>query len=59
MGGFEFSNYSMALGVAQSVASATENDAFSLVGGGDSVAALKKFKLFSKVSYISTAAGQC
>jgi len=58
MGVFEFSNYEHGTkAVAQSVASATENGAFSLVGGGDSVAALKKFKLFSKVSYISTGGG--
>ena len=58
MGVFEFSNYEIGTkAVAQSVASATEDGAFSLVGGGDSVAALKKFKLFSKVSYISTGGG--
>lgn len=58
MGVFEFSNYELGTkSIALSVAEATESGAFSLVGGGDSVAALKKFKLFSKVSYISTGGG--
>ena len=36
---------------------ATKNGAFSLIGGGDSVAALKKFNLVKDVSYISTGGG--
>ena len=43
--------------IAQAVASATENGAFSLVGGGDSVAAVKQFGFDDKVSYVSTGGG--
>ena len=43
--------------VATSVAEATKKGCFSLVGGGDSVAALTKFNLFEKVSYVSTGGG--
>ena len=43
--------------VATSVAEATKKGCFSLVGGGDSVAALTKFNLFGKVSYVSTGGG--
>jgi phosphoglycerate kinase len=35
----------------------TKNGAFSLVGGGDSVAAVKQFKLENEVSYVSTGGG--
>ncbi|MCT4665736.1 MAG: phosphoglycerate kinase [Flavobacteriales bacterium] len=58
MGVFEmetFSNGTKAIGEA--VAKATENGAFSLVGGGDSVAAAKQFGLEKRVSYISTGGG--
>ena len=43
--------------VALSIAKATANGAFSLVGGGDSVAAINKFNLADRVSYVSTGGG--
>lgn len=43
--------------VADAVAEATANGAFSLVGGGDSVAAVNKFNYTNKVSYVSTGGG--
>ncbi|MCF8460060.1 MAG: phosphoglycerate kinase [Flavobacteriales bacterium] len=43
--------------VALSIAKATKNGAFSLVGGGDSVAAINKFNLADEVSYVSTGGG--
>ena len=58
MGVFEMNNFSKGTrAVAESVAEATKNGAFSLVGGGDSVAALKKFNLFNKISCVSTGGG--
>ena len=50
-----FSKGTISLGNA--IASATEQGAFSLVGGGDSVAAVKQFNLSKKVSYVSTGGG--
>ena len=43
--------------IAESIVKATENGAFSLIGGGDSVACINKFGLADKVSYISTGGG--
>lgn len=43
--------------VADAIAEATSNGAFSLIGGGDSVACINKFGLADKVSYISTGGG--
>ena len=57
-GVFEFDNFcdgSRAIGEA--IAEATANGAFSLIGGGDSVACVIKFGLADKVSYISTGGG--
>lgn len=59
VGVFEFENFSHGTGsIAKAVAKATqENGAYSLVGGGDSVAAVNKFCLADKVSYVSTGGG--
>jgi phosphoglycerate kinase len=43
--------------VAECIAKATKNGAFSLIGGGDSVAAINKFNLANQVSYVSTGGG--
>lgn len=58
LGVFELPNFAkgtIALGYA--IADATKNGAFSLVGGGDSVAAVKQFGFEKKVSYVSTGGG--
>lgn len=58
MGVFEMSSFEQGtLAIAKSVAKATSNGAFSLIGGGDSVAAIKKFNLQDEVSFISTGGG--
>jgi phosphoglycerate kinase len=43
--------------IALAIAEATKNGAFSLIGGGDSVAAINKFNLADEVSYVSTGGG--
>jgi phosphoglycerate kinase len=58
MGVFEFENFSKGTAaIAYAVAEATSLGAFSLVGGGDSVAAVNKFNLAEKVSFVSTGGG--
>ena len=58
MGVFEMEKFQQGTkAIAEAVASATKNGAFSLVGGGDSVAAVHKFNLADKVSYVSTGGG--
>jgi len=58
MGVFEMSNFeSGTKTVAEAVAAATAKGAYSLVGGGDSVAAVNQFHLADKVSYVSTGGG--
>jgi phosphoglycerate kinase len=58
MGVFEMSNFeSGTKEIANAICLATERGGFSLVGGGDSVAAIKQFGLVRKVSYMSTGGG--
>ena len=58
MGVFEMDKFQHGTkAIAMAVVSATANGAFSLVGGGDSVAAVNKFNLADKVSYVSTGGG--
>ena len=58
MGVFEMENFSNGTKkIGEAICTATKNGAFSLVGGGDSVAAVKKFGFADKVSYISTGGG--
>jgi phosphoglycerate kinase len=58
MGVFEMEKFQNGTkSIALAVAESTANGAFSLVGGGDSVAAVNKFDLASKVSYVSTGGG--
>lgn len=58
MGVFEMESFSKGTEtIARKVAEATTNGAFSLIGGGDSVAAINKFKLQDQVSFISTGGG--
>jgi len=58
MGVFEMEAFSKGTeAIANAVAQATKNGAFSLVGGGDSVAAVNKFNLANEVSHVSTGGG--
>ena len=58
MGVFEMSNFEKGTKeIADAICKATEIGAYSLVGGGDSVAAIKKFRMEEKVSYLSTGGG--
>ena len=58
LGVFEFENFAMGtMTLGEQIAKSTKNGAFSLVGGGDSVAAVKQFILGAKMSYISTGGG--
>jgi phosphoglycerate kinase len=58
MGVFEFDNFQAGTKqIANSIVKATQKGAFSLVGGGDSVAAVNKFGLANQVSYVSTGGG--
>ena len=57
-GVFEFDNFTHgSRTVGEAIVEATKNGAFSLVGGGDSVACVNKFGLADKVSYVSTGGG--
>jgi phosphoglycerate kinase len=58
LGVFEMSNFAKGtIKLGKAIAKATESGAFSLVGGGDSVAAVKQFKLEDKMSFVSTGGG--
>jgi phosphoglycerate kinase len=58
LGVFEMENFAKGtIELGNSIAEATKNGAFSLVGGGDSVAAVKQFGLEPKMSYVSTGGG--
>lgn len=57
-GVFEFDNFTAgSRAIAEAIVEATKNGAFSLVGGGDSVACINKFGLADAVSYVSTGGG--
>ena len=58
LGVFEMESFSKGtIALGESIANSTKNGAFSLVGGGDSVAAVKQFGFEDKVSYVSTGGG--
>ncbi len=58
LGVFEMESFAKGtIALGESIAEATANGAFSLVGGGDSVAAVKQFGFGNKVSYVSTGGG--
>lgn len=57
-GVFEFDNFTAgSRAIADAIVDATANGAFSLIGGGDSVACINKFGLADQVSYVSTGGG--
>ena len=57
-GVFEFDNFAHGShAIAEAIVEATKNGAFSLIGGGDSVACINKFGLSNDVSYVSTGGG--
>ena len=57
-GVFEFDNFSNGShAIAEAIVEATKNGAFSLIGGGDSVACINKFDMSNDVSYVSTGGG--
>ena len=57
-GVFEMDNFAVgSKAIAEAIAEATANGAFSLIGGGDSVACINKFGMADKVSYISSGGG--
>jgi phosphoglycerate kinase len=58
MGVFEMSNFEHGTkSVAEAIVDATKKGSFSLIGGGDSVAAINKYHMSDKVSYVSTGGG--
>ena len=58
LGVFEFSSFSQGtIALGEAISASTKNGAFSLVGGGDSVAAVKQFNMENEVSYVSTGGG--
>lgn len=58
MGVFEMENFAQGTkAVAEAIVKATTSGAYSLIGGGDSVAAINKYKLADQVSYVSTGGG--
>jgi phosphoglycerate kinase len=58
LGVFEFSHFSQGtIALGEAISASTKNGAFSLVGGGDSVAAVKQFNMENDVSYVSTGGG--
>lgn len=58
LGVFEFPNFAQGtIRLGDAIAQSTQEGAFSLVGGGDSVAAVKQFGMEDKVSYVSTGGG--
>lgn len=58
MGVFEMEKFSGGtIAIAKAIAAATSKGAYSLIGGGDSVGAINKYKLADKVSYVSTGGG--